>query len=430
MGAHSRFAPSATEREYTCPGSFLLNEAEPDRQSHDAAHGTAAHRVGDLCLRHNHDVALYAGCTVAVTVRGRCRFVHEKAPLHESPEIFDPEELEAGFEVDDEMVVAVQEYVDRCRALPGEHHVEVRVEHTDWCPDKDEWGEPLGPQFGTSDHVACVAEGSIEYVEATLVVSDLKYGKGVMVFARENKQAMKYALGCWKEFNWIYNFKRIIIRILQPRLDHFDEWEISVDELLEWGQRMKKRLELVFAPDPPFQASEKGCKFCKVSGRCRAQQDYLHSIHAMHFDDLTAEPVHQPKLLSDEELMQAYYAAPVFALVAKAVNKEIFRRLAAGQPAGRLKLVAARTHRTWRDEEAARKFLRERGVDDSKSVEKKFVSPAGAEKLLPRAFWPELEALYEKPPGGPCIVDETDPRQPYRNSAILDHFDDDDGFDE
>ena len=42
MAGHSRFAPSATEREYTCPGSFLLSEQEPDRQSDDAAHGTAA----------------------------------------------------------------------------------------------------------------------------------------------------------------------------------------------------------------------------------------------------------------------------------------------------------------------------------------------------------------------------------------------------
>ena len=64
--AHSRFSPSATEREFTCPGSFLLNEMEADRQSPDAAHGTAAHHIGELCLRLDHDVETYAGCLIAV----------------------------------------------------------------------------------------------------------------------------------------------------------------------------------------------------------------------------------------------------------------------------------------------------------------------------------------------------------------------------
>src|SRR5690606_31016918 len=163
-----------------------------------------------------------------------------------------------------------QEYVDWCRALPGEHYVEVRVEHTAWCPDEDEFGMPLDPQFGTSDHVACIPGGALGYPEATIVVTDLKYGKGVKVFAVENKQAIKYALGAWKEYDWLYNFKHVVIRIAQPRRNHFDVWDLTVEELLEWGDKIKERLTLVFAPDPPFQASEKGCKFCKAAYKCAA----------------------------------------------------------------------------------------------------------------------------------------------------------------
>lgn len=429
MTGHSRFAPSSTEREYTCPGSFLLNEMEPDHQNQDAAHGTAAHHVGELCLRLDHDVEVYAGCTVAVDLRGHCRFVHENAPLRDDVDLFGAE-AEMGFEVDDEMIVAVQEYVDRCRALPGDHFTEIRVEHTDWCPDKDEFGMPLDPQYGTSDHIACVPEGEPDYEVATIFVDDLKYGKGVKVFAKENKQGIKYALGAWKEYNWLYKFKKVVIRIHQPRLNHFDEWELSVEELLEWGEKIKRRLELVFVEDPPFQASEKGCKFCKISYKCKHLHDHLRDIYAMQFDDLTGEPTHDPRLLTHDEVLQAYQAAPLYQIAAEAVEKEMYRRLAHGEPCGRLKLVAANTHRVWKDEEAARKFLRSKGFDDSKTTTKVFVSPAQAEKLLPRAEWPKLGDLWDKPPGKPCIVDITDPRPPYRDNAVLEHFDVvDDGFD-
>ena len=431
MGSHSRFSPSATEREFTCPGSFLMNEMEADRQSPDAAHGTAAHHIGELCLRLDHDVETYAGCLVAVDKRGNCRFVHEKAPLKDDPDIYDETEIELGFEVDDEMCVAVQEYVDRCRVLPGAHFVEVRVEHTDWCPDNDEYGMPLDPQFGTADHIACIPAGvHPDYPEATIVVTDLKYGKGVQVFAKENKQAVKYALGAWKMYDWEYGFKRIVIRISQPRLNHFDEWSITIDELLEWGAKIKDRLSLVFVEDPPFQASEKGCKFCKVSSKCKALHDHLRSVYAMQFDDLTGEPLHNPRLLTDQELMQAYYAGPLYKIAAEAVEREVFRRLARGEPAGRLKLVAAHTHRTWVDETAVRDYLRSKGLDDDKTTTKTFVSPAQAEKLLPRSLWPELARLYDRPPGKPCVVDETDPRPPYRDRAAVEDFEDvvDDGF--
>ena len=428
MAGHSRFAPSATEREYTWPGSFLLSEQEPDRQSDDAAHGTAAHHVGELCLRLNQDVDTYAGCTIAVTPTGDCRFVHEKKPLREE---------ESAYEVDDEMIVAVQEYVDYCRALPGEHFTETRVDHTDWCPDVDEWGEKLGPQSGTADHIACIEAHADEfYDEATIVVTDLKYGKGVQVFAFENKQAIKYALGAWKEHNWEYDFKKVVIRIAQPRLNHFDEWTLTVDELLAWGQKMKERLTLVFAPNPPFQVSEKGCKFCKVAHRCAstpgmALYEERKKHVAMQFDDLTGEPTADFPALTEENLMAAYYAAPLYKIAAEAVEKEVFRRLARGETAGRLKLVASRTQRAWADEEAVLKYLKSKGVDEDRSIKKEVISPAQAEKLLPAEWWPELDGLVTRPPGRPCVVDATDPRPLYRNDAsVIEQFDveDDDGF--
>ena len=85
--------------------------------------------------------------------------------------------------------------------MPGDHYVEVRVEHTAYCPDVDEFGDPLGQQFGTSDHI-CVS-----VAQRTMWIDDYKHGKGVKVYAERNKQATKYALGAIDEYDYLYGFK-------------------------------------------------------------------------------------------------------------------------------------------------------------------------------------------------------------------------------
>lgn len=417
MGLHSRFAPSATEREYECPPSFLLNERAPDVQTFDAAHGTAAHYIGDLCGKHNHDTEFYAGCFVAVSLEGKCRFVHENAPALAS---------EAPFEVDDEMVAKVQEYLDWCRELPGQHFWEVRVEHTPWCPDFDEMGEPVGPQFGTSDHVACEP--------GTLYVTDLKYGMGVKVFAKDNKQAIKYALGVWLEYDWIYAFRKIVIRIAQPRLGHFDVWELTVEELLAWGARIKKRLELVFSSDAEFNPGEKQCKFCKVAARCRPLAEYVHDNRALGFEDEDRRTYTDVALLSDEELEHAWRMRPMLIIRFDAIKRELLRTVMTGnaETLG-VKVVASVTHRRWKDEGEVKRVLKELGLPKAKYIKEKLASPNQIEQMLPKTDHEKIAELWEKPQGGPALVDAADKREPFGGVVSLGGFEDedhDDGFTE
>lgn len=412
MGSHSRFSPSATERDTLCPPSFLLNEQLPDRNTPDSQHGTAAHHLGELCLRTDKDTVLYAGCVIAVGPHGECRFVHEKAPARED---------ENTFEVDDEMVNAVQAYVDACREEHGDHYVEVRVEHTRYCPDFDEWGDPLPPQFGTSDHV-CVA-----FSERTIYVDDLKYGKGVKVFAEKNKQATKYALGVIDEFDYLYGFEddwAVVIRIHQPRLSHLDAWHTTVGELREFGLQIKAQLTEVFNPDAPFNPGEKQCRFCKASARCRAKHEYIHSQIALQFDDEDALP--DPRLLSMEELAEAWRRHPLFEQHYKAINEELLNAMKAGTPAPGLKLVAAVTHRRWNDPIEAKAALRRLGVAADAIEVRKIISPNQAEALLPKDKRPALENLWQKPAGGPVIALETDKRDAYDGNRTVDGFEDED----
>lgn len=414
MATHSRFSPSSDERNTLCPPSFLLNEGEKDDQSPDAAHGTAAHHLADLCLSKGFDAETYAACTIAVGQRGDCRFVHELAPLKED---------ELAFEVDDEMITNVQEYVDRCRVLDGEHFSEVRVEVTKWCPDTDEFGDKLGPQFGTSDHIC------ISFREKRITVDDLKYGKGVRVYAENNKQGAKYALGAIEEYGWMYGIDdswTVCIRIHQPRIGNFSEWDLTVGDLRAFGALIKADLTKVWDPDAPFNPGEKQCKFCKVNARCKARLDWVHNQVGYEFDDETQEPKNDPRLMTDEELVAAYKKWPMFKALHAAQAKEITRMFASGLPVPGLKQVAGKQVRSWADKEAAKAFLEAKGITQEHYEIRTFVSPAQAEKLLPSKQRKELSGYITSVPGGPTIVDADDPREPWTaHASTLEDFESD-----
>lgn len=405
MGSHSRFAPSSFARIVRCKPSFLLNESLPDRSSPDAEHGTAAHYIRELCLNNDQDTVAYAGCVVAVRPEdGECRFVHEKAPLRED---------EHAYEVDDEMVNAVQSTVDWTRELPGKLFVEVRVDHTPWCPDVDEWGEPTKPQKGTSDDIV------IDEERKRLTTTDLKYGKGVKVYAEENEQAIAYSLGAINDFGWVYGIDdswTIVIRIAQPRLDHFDVWETTYAHLMQRGAEIKAALTEVFNPDAPFNPGEKQCKFCKASARCKALHEYVLASKADAFGDV--------RMLTDEELAEAYKKRKLFESHFNAIEREVGSLLRTGAELPGLKLVPARTLRQWKDETEARAALLAIGLSPHAIDTRKLISPNQAEALTTKEKHEKLAELWEKPQGGVVIALADDKRE-----AINTGFDViDDGF--
>lgn len=402
--SHARFAPSSAQRVIDCPASLKLNETEPDRAGIDAAHGTSAHFIGELCLSGKKRTDTYAGCIVGVMLDGETYFVHEKNPA--------PAEGEGwAFEVDDEMVVCVQEYVDWCNDVSGEHYVERRVNISRWCPEPG--------QFGTSDHIAVA--GRVMYV------TDLKYGKGVQVFAKDNPQGILYALGALFEYDTFGDVEEIHIRICQPRLQHKDVWVVSREELLRWGDYIRERFTLALSDNPPFGPTEKACKFCKVAARCRALAEHLSSQRALAFDDLDEEfVVADPRLLTDEELVEAWRLAGLMQARQTAIAKEMLRLMLDGKELPTVYLAEARTHRQFKDAKvAADALMFDFDIDRKKLYTEKMISPNQAEKLLTKDQRKELARLVHKPPGGPCIVDADSKRPRYEatNLVDLDTFD-------
>lgn len=145
--------------------------------------------------------------------------------------------------------------------------VEVQVKFDLWIPQG----------FGTSDCIIFKDDGVCHVI-------DYKHGSGVKVYAEHNPQGMLYGLGVIQEFGFIHNIKTLKLTIVQPRLDHIDEWEISREDLLAWGEEIKPIAELAMTDVAPLNAGEKQCQFCRAKLGCRARAEMAMNIAQMEFD--------------------------------------------------------------------------------------------------------------------------------------------------
>ena len=361
--AHARLSASGAHRWMACPGSVALEEEIPESTSDFAEHGTAAHELAERCLIDDVQADHFAG------------------------------QLFNGFEADNEMVEAVQVYLDYVRALPGTRFVEQRVDFSPWVPDG----------FGTCDYL--VIDGN----KATVV--DLKYGRGVRVDAERNPQAMLYALGAMNDYEYLFDeIEAFNLVIVQPRLDHISEWEVSRDELLLFGEEAKARAEEVSKEKAPLHPGETQCKFCRVKGTCRALAEHNLSLISEGFSS-----IEEPLKLRDVTRLTNQDISTILPKIkqvtdwVRAVEAYAHAELEQGHEVPGYKLVEGISKRAWRDEEEAEKALRDIKLRVADILTKKLVSPAQVEKLLGKKH-PLLAKHVIKPAGKPVIATESDKR--------------------
>lgn len=412
-GQHATFAPSSAHRIATCPASLLRTKDLPDRPSFEAVEGTVAHALHELALKHGIDPATYVG---------------RRADYILLPNELTPDEwaLLEGWTVPAEMPGYVTESVDWCRECPGEHFVEQRLRIDPWTPIPD--------QYGTSDHVA------VDFVGRSLWVTDLKYGKGVQVFAERNLQAVCYALGALDEFEVFGGIDRVYIRISQPRLDHRDTWETTPAELREIGTWLRDRFTLALKPDAPFNPEKHACQFCKLKPTCPAlYQRTLELAHGM-FDDLDAEIVTpnadgdwpistpDPRGLTSEQIASLVDHADLVTDFIQAAKDHAMHLLLHSVDVPRWKVVEGRSHRQWRDVPEARKFCEARAIDFYKPPSP--ISPAEAESQMPASERKKLAPLVHKPKGKPTLAPVSDKRPAFTPATSDGMFDDLTGSDD
>lgn len=353
MAVHSNLGASNAHRWLVCAGSVEAERGIADKESPFAAEGTRAHELGELALRTS-DTALDT------------------------------------FE-DQEMAEYVRVYTDYVRQSAHEADlfmIEQRVDYSDWVEDG----------FGTAD--AVIVKDDL------LHVCDLKYGMGVRVDAENNPQGMLYALGAFAENNFIFDIKTIKISIIQPRLDHISEWQISVEELLRWAEWVSQRAEATKDPNADRTPGEKQCRFCKAKASCKALMEYTEAVIMADFDDLDMPSANT---LTDEQMRVAMEAKPLIEGWLSAVEAQIKERLEGGDGFDGFKLVEGRSLRQWTNEMSAAEALEEM-LGAETAYTKKLLSPSQAEKVLGKTRKAEIADLITKPTGKPTLAPESDKR--------------------
>lgn len=371
---HAKLSASGSYRWMNCAASVRMEEGIEDTSSDFANQGTVAHEVAEDCLRFKTEPEAWLGKTHVL-------IGEDGEPYYE-------------YEVDQEMVDAVQLYIDFVNGVKGQLLIEQRVDYSPWVPDG----------FGTSD--AVVIEGS------TVNIIDLKYGKGVKVDADNNSQAMLYALGAMNEYEFIFDdIDTFNLVIVQPRLDHISEWTVTREQLLAFGEEAKAKAELTQQQDAPFTPGEKQCKFCKASATCRALAAKNLEIAAEEFQDVVVPiTVKSPDKLTNDEIAVLLPQLAGLTNWVKSLEAHALALLEVGQDIPGYKLVAGRSIRKWSSDESAEAALRSCSkLKVADIFTKKLVSPTQAEKLLGKGH-PILKEHCIKPDGKPAIAPESDKR--------------------
>jgi hypothetical protein len=370
-----------------CPGSVALGRLFPPSESSEyAEEGTAAHRLAEIELKR---------FTGEFTPRGRARALHE---------------LEKGPYYNKAMQDYVNEYVDTVKeafnaadvVIPGraEIFVEVMLDLDRFAPGS----------FGTSDAVV-VGPG-------TLHVFDLKYGQGIRRDADHDEQLMLYALGAFYEFckhekGYAWPSK-VGMTIVQPRLQNTTTFETSMDELLKWGNKVKKDAGRAHRGERYFKPGE-WCQFCPAAKICTARAAHAHGL-------INSQPS-DPMLLTPEQIASLWPDIEAAGSWVRTVKNYALNAAQSGMKFPGMKLVEGQSRRKIKDPSGLiDSILFEEGYDVRPKLYDvpQLKSITALEKLIGRGLFAKCSyGFVEKDPGRPTLVPDKDKRAPLLTASDM-----------
>ena len=353
MTAHAKLSASGAHRWMNCPGSVKAEEGLKESISSFAEEGTKAHDLMEQMLKGKF------------------------------------------YRVDDydlEMREHVQTYVSYVlsQKKPGDAlFIERRVNFSEWVPEG----------FGTADTIIVSDE--------VLHIVDLKYGRGVPVYAENNPQLMLYALGAYDECMFLSDFQSVKISIVQPRLDTISEWEISITDLLKFGEVVRQAALDTQSPKAKRVPGEKQCRWCKAKATCPALYKLTADTLMADFEQIDEAP--QPHKLTFAQMRLALERKSLIEAWLQSVELSVKDLILEGVEFEGFKLVEGRSVRRWSDAEVAGTRLAAL-VGEQSAFVRQVISPAKAEKLLGKKDKGMIEDIVVKPRGAATLARESDPR--------------------
>ena len=365
---HAELPPSSAERWKNCPGSVTLSKQFPqDTTSTYAEEGTHAHSVAELKLRYVNGEINSSNFTRKLNKLKKSEFWCGE--MDEATNFYMDAVLEIKSGMGDDAELLIEQHFNLDEYVPE--------------------------SFGTSDAVV-IGDGVINVI-------DLKYGKGVKVDAVNNSQLRLYGLGAAGLFEGIYDFDRVRMTIIQPRLDHISSEEISLEELRRWAAE-----EIRPAAEEALAGSERTacgdwCQFCPAKAVCRARAEYCL--------ELARDEFKAPALLTTEEIGEVLRRAEAIKKWAADIADYALQQALAGEHYDGWKVVEGRSNRKYADEVKVADRLKQEGFDEAMLYERKLLGLTAMEKLVGKKKLTEtLGELIIKPAGKPVLVPESDKR--------------------
>lgn len=373
--AHALLSASGAGRWLNCPPSAKLEDKYGEKKSSVyAEEGTLAHELSELYL---------------------CKDVLETI----NEQDFDArlEEIMANSLFNEEMLEAVPIYTDYCSAQLAEAktanplavmEIEQKLNLTEYVPES----------FGTAD---CVIIN-----DDLMEVIDLKYGKGVPVYAEWNKQLMLYALGALHKYDAMYDITEVRMTIVQPRINNISSWQISVEELKKWAEEeLKPKAQLAFEGKGELSAGD-WCRFCAVRNQCRKLYEQQLEIAQHEFAE--------PALLTDDEIADIVRRTPKLIEWANSITEYAqVKALNENKQWPGLKLVEGISRRKWVDEDQASNtiFARCPELTEDEVFNMKLKPITSIEKIVGKKRFAELLSdVVIKPQGKPTLAPLEDKR--------------------
>lgn len=371
---HAILSASSSNRWIHCTPSARLEEKVPEQASIYAAEGTVAHAKAEQKLRN-----------------------WKEGHPRRKVKCEDGEMDEATTAYRDYVIEVFNEEKKKCEG--AELYIEVQLDLTPWIPDG----------FGTADAVIVS--------DSTLHVIDLKYGKGVPVYAPHNTQLMLYGAGALNQFEMYFDFDQIKLHIFQPRLDHISTYDMYVDDLTTWlAMVVKPSADMAWKGEGKQKPGE-WCRFCKVKGNCKARAEQIKQMNEK-YKQLDA------MLLTDEEVSQILPMLPDVKAWTKDIEEFALSQALSGTHYDGYKVVEGTSRRKIMKPDEVMTILDKEGYKSEEYMKAPELKTLTAlEKLVGKKHFSELtEGCIEKPQGKPVLVPVTDKR-PEWQSGIEDFKD-------
>ena len=373
---HAILSASSAHKWLVCTPSARLEEQFPDKTSEYMKEGTLAHAIAEFKVRS-----------------------YFLEPMSKTSQTRRLNKLKKEESFQDEMLEHTDAYLNFLKeeALKTNTKpfiaVEQKVDFSNYVPEG----------FGTADCIMISGD--------TLHIIDFKYGKGVKVEAENNPQMKLYALGAIGAYGLFYPLKYVKMSIVQPRIDNISSYEIPIEPLLEWGEKIvKPQAQKAFAGIGDYVQGEH-CRFCKAKGACefRAKENMkvVEEIQSSYNGTITNDELGE--ILTKTDGIEQWI---------KDIKAYALDLVLKGEQVRGWKAVEGKSNRKITDTDKAFEILEANGYEDALLYEKVPLTLTKLEKLIGKTKLSEAIGDYiEKPKGAPTLVKESDKRKSYRVSA-------------